>query len=140
MRERKPELGTPAPMKHFSALCLTLLLLLPVPAAAQYVMDLANLARGISMADFRVSDFDNLADAQTVYVTRVSRLAGIKRQGAMLDRAIASSRGALSFLRAMVRQNRVAMRALQVHGEALDDVIFLTTTNDGSAMLYVDDR
>ena len=127
-------------MKRLTALCLSLLLLLPLPATAQYVMDLANLARGIGMADFRSRDFDNLADAQTVYVTRVSRLAGIKRQGAMLDRAIASSRGALHFLRAMVSQNRIAMRALQVHGEALEDVIFLTTTNDGSAMLYVDDR
>lgn len=127
-------------MKRLTALCLCLLLLLPLPALAQYVMDLANLARGIGMADFRGRDFDNLADAQTVYVTRVSRLAGIRRQGAMLDRAIASSRGAVHFLQAMVRQNRVAMRALRVHGEALDEVIFLTTTNDGTAMLYVDDR
>jgi len=127
-------------MKRIAALCLSLILLLPVPASAQYVMDLANLARGIGMADFRARDFDHLADAQTVYVTRVSRLAGIKWQGTMLDRAIASSRGALTFLRAMVAQNRAAMRALHIHGEALEDVIFLTTTNDGSAMLYVDDR
>ena len=127
-------------MKRLAALCLSLVLILPVPASAQYVMDLANLARGIGMAEFRARDFDNLADAQTVYVTRVSRLAGIKRQGAMLDRAIASSRGALTFLRAMVAQNRAAVRALRIHGEALEDVIFLTTTNDGSAMLYVDDR
>ncbi len=123
-----------------AALCLVLLALLAVPASAQYVMDVANLARGIGMADFRSHDFDNLADAQRVYVTRVSQLGGIKRQGAMLDRAIASSRGALEFLRAMVAQNREAMRALRVHGEALEDVVFLTTTNDGSAMLYVDDQ
>ena len=127
-------------MKRLAALCLSLVLILPVPASAQYVMDLANLARGIGMAEFRARDFDNLADAQTVYVTRVSRLAGIKRQGAMLDRAIASSSRALNFLRAVVAQNRNAMRALRIHGEALEDVIFLTTTNDGSAMLYVDDR
>ena len=127
-------------MKRLAALCLSLVLILPVPASAQYVMDLANLARGIGMAEFRARDFDNLADAQTVYVTRVSRLAGIKRQGAMLDRAIASSGRALNFLRAVVAQNRNAMRALRIHGEALEDVIFLTTTNDGSAMLYVDDR
>ena len=127
-------------MKRLAALCLSLVLILPVPASAHYVMALANLARGIGMAEFRARDFDNLADAQTVYVTRVSRLAGIKRQGAMLDRAIASSGRALNFLRAVVAQNRNAMRALRIHGEALEDVIFLTTTNDGSAMLYVDDR
>ena len=46
----------------------------------------------------------------------------------------------LSYLRAIIRQNRTAMKALDVHHEALEDVIFLTTTNDGSAMLYVDDR
>ena len=127
-------------MPRPAALCLVLLALLAMPASAQYVMDVANLARGIGMADFRSRDFDNLADAQRVYVTRVSQLGGIKRQGAMLDRAIASSRRALEFLRDMVAQNREAMRALRVHGEALEDVIFLTTTNDGSAMLYVDDR
>ena len=127
-------------MKTFPALCLALLLLLPLPAAAQYVMDLANLARGIGMADFSSDDIGNLGDAQTVYVTRVSKLAGIKRQGAVLDQAVASSRGALNYLRAIVRQNRVAMPALAVHREVLEEVIFLTTTNDGTAMLYVDDR
>ncbi len=127
-------------MKHLTALCLTLLLLSPVPASAQYVMDLANLVRGIGVADFRSRDIDNLDKAQTVYVTRVSRLSGIKRQGDMLDRAVASSRGSLNYLRAIVRQNRVAMRALKVHKASLADVIFLTTTNDGTAMLYVDDR
>jgi hypothetical protein len=127
-------------MKPVLALCLVLLLLLPAPAAAQYVMDLANLARGIGMADFDSDDIDNLDDAQTVYVTRVSSLAGIKRQGGMLDNALASSRGSLNFLRAIVGRNRAAMRALAIHHEALEDVIFLTTTNDGTATLYVDDR
>lgn len=127
-------------MKPFAAVCLVLALLLPLPASAQYVLDLSNLARGIGMADFDSDDVRNLDDAQTVYVTRVSKLAGIKRQGAVLDRAVASSRGSLNYLRAIVRQNRIAMRALAAHKASLRDVIFLTTTNDGTAMLYVDDR
>ena len=75
-----------------------------------------------------------------VYVTRVSRLSGIRIQGERLDRVVADRERALTYLRHIISMNRVAMRALDVHQESLEDVIFLTTTNDGSAMLYVDDR
>jgi len=126
-------------MKHLAALSLALLMLLPNAASAQYVMDLGSLVSALRVGDFS-GDLDNLDQAQSVYVTRVSKLAGIRIQGALLDRTVAARERVLTYLRAIIRQNKVAMKALAVHHEALDDVIFLTTTSDGTAMLYVDDR
>ncbi|RYE87672.1 MAG: hypothetical protein EOP19_03630 [Hyphomicrobiales bacterium] len=126
-------------MKHFAALCLSLLLVVPLPAAAQYAMDLSNLVRAIRLADVG-RDLENLDRAQSVYVTRVSRLAGIRLQGALLDRALGARQRTRHVIQSVVGGSRVAMKALAAHGEALEDVIFLTTTNDGTAMLYVDDR
>lgn len=126
-------------MKRIAAILLAALLLLPTAAPAQYVMDLGNLISALRVGDFS-GDLENLDRAQVVYVTRVSRLSGIRIQGGRLDRTIADRERALIYLRHIISQNRVAMRALEVHNENLEDVIFLTTTNDGSAMLYVDDR
>ncbi|HEY9010026.1 MAG TPA: hypothetical protein VIN06_03320 [Devosia sp.] len=126
-------------MKRIASLFLAALLLLPTVASAQYVMDLGNLISALRVGDFS-GDLENLDRAQVVYVTRVSRLSGIRIQGGRLDRAIADRQRVLIYLRHIVSQNRVAMRALDVHHESLEDVIFLTTTSDGSAMLYVDDR
>lgn len=126
-------------MKRLASLILAALLLMPTSASAQYVMDLGNLISALRVGDFS-GDLENLDRAQVVYVTRVSRLSGIRIQGDRLDRTVADRQRVLTYLRAIIAQNRVAMRALQVHNESLEDVIFLTTTNDGSAMLYVDDR
>lgn len=126
-------------MKHLAAVCLILLMLLPNAVSAQYVMDLGSLVSALRVGDFS-GDLDNLDQAQSVYVTRVSKLAGIRIQGALLDRTVAARERVLTYLRAIIRQNKLAMKALAVHHEALDDVIFLTTTSDGTAMLYVDDR
>jgi hypothetical protein len=126
-------------MKHLAAFCLTLLLLLPNAASGQYVMDLGSLINALRVGDFS-GDLDNLDQAQSVYVTRVSKLAGIRIQGVLLDRTVAARERVLTYLRAIIRQNKAAMKALAIHHEALEDVIFLTTTSDGTAMLYVDDR
>lgn len=108
-------------------------------ARAQYVMDLGNLIVALRIGDFS-GETENLFNAQTVYVERISRLAGIRVSGERLDRTIEARRRALFHLRALIRQVPAAMKALERHGERLEDVIFLTTTNDGTAMLYVDDR
>ena len=126
-------------MKHVAAFCLTLLLLLPNVASAQYVMDLGSLINALRVGDFS-GDLENLDNARSISVTRVSKLSGIRIQGALLDRTVAARDRVLTYLRAIIRQNKLAMKALAIHHEALEDVIFLTTTNDGSAMLYVDDR
>lgn len=108
-------------------------------AQAQYVMDIGSLIIALRIGDFS-GDIENLDNARTVYVARVSRLAGIRLSGDRLDRTVEARRRVLFHLQAIVRQSRVAMKALERHGESLDDVIFLTTTNDGTATLYVDDR
>jgi hypothetical protein len=106
---------------------------------AQYVMDLGSLIAALRVGDFS-GEVENLSNANRVYVERVSRLSGIKMSGDILDRTIAARGGVLRYLRAIIRQVPEAMKALERHGETLDEVIFLTTTNDGTAMLYVDDR
>lgn len=126
-------------MKRIVALFLAAFLLLPTVASGQYVMDLGNLISALRVGDFS-GDLENLERAQVVYVTRVSRLSGIRIQGERLDRTIADRQRVLTYLRHIISMNRVAMRALDAHRESLEDVIFLTTTSDGSAMLYVDDR
>lgn len=126
-------------MKRLFALVVLALMSLPTAAPAQYVMDIGNLIAALQVGDFS-GDLENFDRAQVVYVTRLSRIAGVRVSGARLDRTIASRQRVLSYLRAIIGQSRVAMKALAVHGEDLEDVIFLTTTNDGSAMLYVDDR
>ncbi|MHB1104037.1 MAG: hypothetical protein ACYC0C_14935 [Devosia sp.] len=108
-------------------------------AQAQYVMDLGSLIAALRIGDFS-GDVENLGNARRVYVERVSRLSGIRVSGGRLDRTIEARRRVLFYLQATIRQAPEAMKALRVHGESLDDVIFLTTTNDGTATLYVDDR
>lgn len=108
-------------------------------ARAQYVMDLGSLIAALRIGNFS-DETENLFNARTIYVERVSRLAGIRLSGERLDRTIEARRRVLFHLRALIRQVPAAMKALERHGERLDDVIFLTTTNDGTATLYVDDR
>lgn len=124
-------------LKRLFALLIVGLMMATPPASAQYVMDVGNLITALRVADFS-NDLDNLDRAQSVYVTRLTQIAG--SDSAVLDRTIASRAGVLRYLRAIIGQNRLAMKALGIHHEALEDVIFLTTTNDGTAMLYVDNR
>ena len=126
-------------MKRLFILLAMLVTLQPVAASAQYVMDIGNLITGLRVGDFS-GDMDNLDHARAVYVTRLSQIAGVRVSTPTLDKALASRERVLRYLRAIIKQNRVAMEALEVHHESLEDVIFLTTTNDGTAMLYVDDR
>jgi predicted RNA-binding Zn ribbon-like protein len=127
------------PMKRLLILMVVLATLLPTAAPAQYVMDLGNLIAALRVGDFS-GDIENLDRAQVVYVTRLTRIAGVRVSGRVIDQTIAARERVLTYLRAIIAQNKVAMKALEVHHEQLEDVIFLTTTNDGSAMLYVDDR
>jgi hypothetical protein len=120
-------------------LTMTLSMAGATSAQAQYVMDLGSLVIALRIGDF-TGDIENLDNARTVYVARVSRLAGIRVGGERLDRTIEARARVLFHLQATVRQSRVAMKALERHGESIEDVIFLTTTNDGTATLYVDDR
>lgn len=126
-------------MKRLFAILAMVIALLPGAAPAQYVMDIGNLIGLLRVGDFS-GDLENLDHAQVVYVTRLSQMSGVRISKPTLDRTIADRERVLTYLRAIIRQNKVAMKALEVHHEALEDVIFLTTTNDGSAMLYVDDR
>jgi len=106
---------------------------------AQYVMDLGSLIAALRIGDFS-GEIDNLNKANRVYVERVSRLSGIRVSGGTLDRTIEARGSVLRYLRAIIRQVPEAMKALDRHGQTLDEVILLTTTNDGTATLYVDDR
>lgn len=124
-------------LKRLFALMIVGVMASPLPVSAQYVMDVGSLINALRFGDFS-SDLDNLDRAQSVYVTRLTQIAG--SGSATLDRTIASRAGVLRYLRAIIGQNRLAMKALAIHHEALEDVIFLTTTNDGTAMLYVDNR
>lgn len=126
-------------MKRLLALVLIAMMQLPAPVSAQYVMDIGSLINALRVGDFS-GDLDNLDQARTVYVTRLTQIAGVRVSGPTLDRTLATRERVLGYLRAIIKQNRVAMKALQVHGESLEDVIFLTTTTDGTAMLYVHNR
>jgi hypothetical protein len=126
-------------MKRIIALALIVLLQFPAAVSAQYVMDIGNLISALRVGDFS-GDLNNLDQARTVYVTRLTQIAGVRVSGPTLDRTLATRERVLGYLRAIIAQNRVAMKALQVHGESIEDVIFLTTTSDGTAMLYVDNR
>lgn len=125
----------------FVMLAAAMLLSLVVTGAtrAQYVMDLGSLIAALRVGDF-TGETENLFNARRVYVERISRLAGIRVSGEVLSRTIEARQRTLFHLRALIRQVPEAMKALERHGERLEDVIFLTTTNDGTATLYVDDR
>jgi hypothetical protein len=125
--------------KLTAAIILALTLSGAGAARAQYVMDLGSLIAALQIADFS-GDIENLMNARRVYVERVSRLSGIRVSGARLDRLIARRERVLFHLKAIVRQVPEAMKALERHHENLEDVIFLITTDDGTATLYVNDR
>jgi hypothetical protein len=126
-------------MKRLASLALACLLLLPGVAAGQYVMDIGSLIAALRVGDFH-GDLERLSGANEVYVARLSQIAGARVSGGTLDKTLATRTRHLAYLRAAVRQTRLAMKALEIHHESLDDVIFITTTNDRTATLYVDDR
>ena len=109
------------------------------PGQAQYVMDLGSLIAAIRVGDFG-DDVEKLGRATTIYVERVSRLSGIRINGEILDNTIDMRQRVLRYLHAQIRQVPQAIKALERHGATVEQVIFLTATNDGSATLYVDDR
>lgn len=128
-------------MRKIQALLLVLALLFAAPGAAraQYVMDLGSLIAAIQVGDLNDA-IHGVHEANTVYVARVSQIAGIRVQGERLTRAIERRQLVLWYFRRAIRGARVAMRALEVHGQTIDQVIYATFTNDRTAMLYVDDR
>lgn len=126
-------------MKRFFAAPLLACLMLVPPALAQYVMDLGSLITALRLGEV-IEDVEDFDRANTVYVARVSDISGVSLQGDRLDAVLADRQRSIDYLQSIVGQNREARRALQVHNEALADVIFVTTTSDGTATLYVDDR
>lgn len=106
---------------------------------AQYVMDLGELIYAITVGDFD-DDIERLDSANRVYVERVSRLSGIRISGDALDRAVDRRWRVLAYLQARIRLVPEAMKALRRHNATVDQVIWMTATNDGSASLYIDDR
>lgn len=126
-------------MKRFAVLAVVALMSLPGAAQAQYTMLISELIAAIQIGDFN-EDMNRLDGAITVYVERVSAMAGVAINKRSLDTVLARRWRALSYLRSVVRLSPVAIKALARHHEKLEDVILLTTTSDGSATLYVDDR
>lgn len=118
---------------------LILILGLSVAAKAQYVMDLGNLIAAIQVGDLTEA-VEGVHRANRVYVARVSELAGISVSGDILTNTIARRQGVLRYFRSAIRGAQEAGRALEIHGESLDDVIYATFTTDRTATLYVDDR
>lgn len=108
-------------------------------ARAQYVMDLGSLIAAIQIGDLNEA-VEGVHRANVVYVARVSELAGIRVSGERLSRTVARRGGVLRYFRAAIRGAQPAQRALDIHGQTLDQVIYANFTNDRTATLYVDDR
>ena len=126
-------------MRLIQAVLVTLMVTFAPQVQAQATMQLMQLIQALQLADF--SDVsEKLYNANTVYVTRITELAGIRLQGDRLTNMVDRRTRHLRSLRAMVRNSKAAIKALERHGEQLDNVIFATATNDGAAMLYVDNR
>jgi hypothetical protein len=111
-----------------------------VPARAQYIMDIGNLTIALRTGELPGVAAALSSGVTTVYVARLTGIAGARINGPTLDRAIANRSRSLRHLRAVVRQSREAMKALDRHGQTLDQVIHVTVTSDRTATLYVDDR
>lgn len=126
-------------MTRFFAAPLLACLMLVQPALAQYVMDLGSLITALRIGDV-MEDVEAFDRANTVYVARVSQISGVSLQGDRLDAVLEDRQRVIAYMQSIVGQSREARRALQIHNEALADVIFVTTTSDGTATLYVDDR
>lgn len=126
-------------MTRFFAAPLLACLMLVQPALAQYVMDLGSLITALRIGDV-MEDVEAFDRANTVYVARVSQISGVSLQGDRLDAVLEDRRRVIGYMQSIVGQSREARRALQIHNESLADVIFVTTTSDGTATLYVDDR
>lgn len=126
-------------MTRFFAAPLLACLMLVQPALAQYVMDLGSLITALRIGDV-MEDVEAFDRANTVYVARVSQIPGVSLQGDRLDAVLEDRQRVIGTMQSIVGQSREARRALQIHNEALADVIFVTTTSDGTATLYVDDR
>ena len=106
---------------------------------AQYVMDIGNLIAAIQVGDLNDA-VEGVHRANRVYVARLSELSGLSTSGDILTRTIVRRQGVLRYFRSAIRGAAEARRALEIHGESLDDVVFATFTNDRTATLYVDDR
>jgi hypothetical protein len=111
----------------------------PALARAQYVMDSMALIAQLQIGDLGGA-VAGVNDANRVYVARLSELQGTRINGARLDRVIAMRARVIRYFQAAIRGAREARKALEVHGQTLEQVVFATFTNDRTATLYVDDR
>jgi hypothetical protein len=128
-------------MRRFLLLIAAIVALaLPTAGArAQYVMDIGSLIASIQIGDLTAT-IEGVHAANRIYVARVSELSGIRVSGERLSRVVATRRGVLRYFRAAIRGSREVQKALEVHGQTLDQVIYATFTSDRTATLYVDDR
>lgn len=121
------------------SIVLVCLLVLPVsPVRAQYEMDIGSLMAAIRHGDLS-AEVEPMDSATTIYVTRISRLAGIRINSDRMTRTIAFREPDLRRFRRAIGNVRLVKRMLEIHGHTLDQVIWATHSG-GSAMLYVDDR
>lgn len=128
-------------MRIVTALLLAAVLAVTTTGAgrAQFVMDVVTLITEIQRGDLS-GVVEGVHAANTVYVARATGLFGISRNGERLTRVVERRDRVLRYFRSAIRGARNAQRALDIHGLTLDQVIWATYTNDGTATLYVDDR
>jgi hypothetical protein len=112
----------------------------PVGAVrAQLAMDVAALIGVLNVGD-TTNLLAGVHAANNVHMARVTTLAGIRPYGDFLSKAVERRGRVIRELRHGMRSIKAVQRALEIHNQTLDQVIWVTVTNDRVATLYVDNR
>ena len=105
-------------------------------AQAQYVMDVGQIR--VALMKGELGESEKLHQATAFYVAKLTNIAGT-RGSKSLDAIIARRQRHIFYMRNIVRQNREAMRVLEINHATLEQVI-LFATSSRTVMMYVDDR
>ena len=127
------------PVNRLLASLLLIAGLYAVPGAAQaQFMDMNSIVSSIGSRDY-LDAVERLGSTSDVRVVRLSTLAGAAQSRERLARLVAGKPRDIDYLQSTVRLNRLAVWAVRNAGVGIEQIVALSVSGDGAAVLFADD-
>lgn len=112
-------------------------LVVSTPTLAQF-MDINSIIAEIGGTEF-LDDASDVDGASAVRVVRLSSLAGAEQSAGRLANARSLKSRDIDYLQGSLIINPIALTAIRNANVSLDQIVSLTMSGDGAAVLYADD-
>jgi hypothetical protein len=126
-------------MTRLLASLLLIVGLCAAPGAVQaQFMDMNGIVSSIGSRGF-LDAVERLGSSSDVRVVRLSTLAGAAQSRERLARMVAMKPRDVDYLQSTVRLNRLAVWAVRNAGVGIEQIVALSVSGDGAAVLFADD-